>query len=131
MAGPGKTIVTEHPSTDQRRGDLRADEPASDHDEPGTSVRTPAHAPVVVERRKIDDAASPLGHDARSASGREHEPLVGILVASIIHRPAGREVKTDDPTTEPQRRRRARRKRTKSSFVLASFHSPLVSGGRL
>ena len=106
MARPGKDHRDGAAVTDQRRGDLRANEPASDHDEPGTSVRTRAHAPVVVERAEIDDAASPLGNHARTAAGREHEPLVGIPVASIIHRSASREIKADDPTTEPHVDRR-------------------------
>ena len=114
----------------QRRGDLRADEPAADARRNRRPAPHAAHAPVIVKCAEIDDAVSPRGNHARTAAGREHEPLVCIPVASIIHCPAGREIKADDPTTEPYVDRRlveAHQIELSSAF----FHSPLVSGGRL
>ena len=84
----------------ERRGDLRADEPASDHEESRVARSKPAESPVVVEGSEVDHLVAAVGQTARRSAGREQEALVAVGIALVVGRLMSREVERDDRAPE-------------------------------
>ncbi len=86
---PPEPLLREHhghvaPLRAESGGDLGADEASADDEEARALVAQRARAPVVGERAEVDDVVACAVEAARRAAGREHEALVGVLVAGVV-----------------------------------------------
>jgi len=120
-------VAALHP---QSRGDLAADEPATEHGEPHGLIGEGAEPPVVCQSAEVDDVRRFERQLARRTAGREQQPIESIGGAAIVGDLVPFEIERHNPP--PQMYGHTGRRRVSPDRVFGiPFQRPLERGGRL